>query len=133
MEEIVMRHICVEFSKSGWRRFAEMNRGFGAHFIRGFILCRETSAYIEAHEEQGIVLDATCQEIHYDCGIYMLLMKRHGVWYITEIWTANAPTMFVPVYLWQKIKLGWQDFIARVLIGWRVAAASRHQNPEVIL
>lgn len=110
----------VEFTRSGWREFAVMNRGLGVRFIRGYVLRREVVAYIAAHEEVGIRLDTICQEIHYDCGIYMLLIKCQGVWYITEIWSTDAPDRFVPVYLWKRVKRGWREFIAKVLVGWRI-------------
>ncbi|HML47732.1 MAG TPA: hypothetical protein PKE04_13385 [Clostridia bacterium] len=117
------RSMQVEFTRSGWRQFAAMNRGLGARYIQGYVLCREVAAYIAAHEEAGIRLDTACQEIHYDCGIYMLLMKCQGVWYITEIWSTEAPDRFVPVYLWRRVKRGWREFIAKVLVGWRILTA----------
>jgi len=128
------RLVQVEFTRSAWRQFAGMNRGLGIRFIRGFVLRHEVAAYIAAHEEQGIALDTTCQEIHYDCGIYMLLMKCHGVWYITEIWMTNVPTRFVPVYLWQRVKRGWRECIARALSGWRaIMIAPGQEQQEVVL
>lgn len=115
----------VEFTRSGWREFAAINRSLGARFIRGYVFRWEVAAYITAHEEAGIQLDTACQEIHYDCGIYMLLMKCQGVWYITEIWSTEAPDHFVPVYLWQRVKRGWREFIAKVLVGWRILSLER--------
>ena len=82
----------VEFTQCGWRQFAGLHLYPGARFILGVMLRYEVAAYIAAHEEQGIALDTNCQEIHYDSGLYMLLMKCQGVWYITEVWTTSAPT-----------------------------------------
>jgi hypothetical protein len=128
-----IRPVEVEFTRSGWRQFAGLHLCPGARFVLGVMLRYEVAAYIAAHEEQGIALDTICQEIHYDSGLYMLLMKCQGVWYITEVWTTSAPTGFVPVYLWQKVKRGWRDFIAQVLSGWRTITASLDWHPEVIL
>ena len=114
----------ISFTRSAWRQFADLNRGLSTRFIRAFVLRCEVAAYIEAHEEQGIHLDHDCQEIHYDSGLYMLLMKRDGVWYITEIWTTNAPGRFVPVYLWQRIKRGLSEWPAKVIVGWRALAGA---------
>ncbi len=109
----------VEFTRSGWRQFGEMNRSHGARFIRGYVLLREVAAFITAHEDQGISLDTICQELRYDNGIYLLLMRHQGIWYITEIWATDTPTRFLPVYLWRRVKRGFRDFIAKVLVCWR--------------
>jgi hypothetical protein len=109
-----------------------MNRGLGARFLKGFVLRCEVAAYIEAHEQQGVHLDQDCQELHYDCGIYMLLMKRNGIWYITEIWKTNTPERFVPVYLWRRLRRGWQEWPMKEIIGWRALSADCFPGTEVI-
>ena len=76
-----IRPVEVEFTRSGWRQFAGLHLCPGARFVLGVMLRYEVAAYIAAHEEQGIALDTICQEIHYDSGLYMLLMKCQGVWY----------------------------------------------------
>jgi hypothetical protein len=116
----------VDFTRSGWRQFADLNRGLGARFMKSYILRFEVAAYIAAHEEQRIHLDQDCQEIHYDSGLYMLLMMRDGVWFITEIWMTNAPGRFVPVYLWQRIKRGLSEWPAKVIVGWRALAGESY-------
>ena len=122
----------VEFTKSGWRQFAGLHSCIGEGFVLGVMLRYEVAAYIAAHEEQGIALDATCQEIHYDSGLYMLLMKCQGVWYITEVWMTSAPGRFVPVFFWQCIRRGLCDWPAKVLIGWRALAGVYPPESEVI-
>jgi hypothetical protein len=116
-----MKHnVQIDFTRSGWRQFAKMNRALGARFIKGFILRRELAEYIAAHEEQGIRLDTVCQEVRYDEGVYLLLMKCQGVWYITDIWADEEPAGFVPVYIWQRIKRGCDTLLASVLCCWRL-------------
>lgn len=109
----------VAFTKSGWKQYLHMNRCLGTRFIKGFILRLELAAYLESHEAHGASLDTSCLELHYGDGIYLMLMKSQGVWYITHIWAAALPVGFEPVFLWKCIKRGWQTFACKVLIGWR--------------
>lgn len=109
----------INFTKSGWRQFAKLNRSLGSRFIKGFILRYELSKYITAHENSGVHLDTICQEIRYDDGIYLLLMKNNDTWYITDIWSAEAPIAFVPVFFWTQIKCGYNTLLAHVLVAWR--------------
>lgn len=108
----------VEFTRSGWRQFCKMNRCLGSRFIKGFILRRELALYIAAHDVSGVHLDTICQEIRYEDGVYLLIMKCQGVWYITDIWSAETPNDFKPVFFWKKLKQGWKEFLVSVLIGW---------------
>lgn len=111
--------VSIDFTKSGWRQFARMNRFLGVRYVKGFILRHEVAAYIAAHEESGRKLDTTCQEIRYEGGVYLLLMKCQGTWYITGIWVTDAPEGFAPVFVWKRIILACRDLLARVLVGWR--------------
>ena len=108
----------VEFTRSGWRQFCKMNRVLGIRFIKGFILRRELALYIAAHDASGVHLDTICQEIRYEDGVYLLMMKCQGVWYITDIWSAATPNDFKPVFFWKKLKQGWKEFLVRIVIGW---------------
>ena len=108
----------VEFTRSGWRQFGKMNRCLGNRFIKGFILRRELALYIAAHDASGVHLDTICQEIRYEDGVYLLMMKCQGVWYITDIWSTETPNDFKPVFFWKKLKQGWKEFLVSVLIGW---------------
>ena len=114
----------VDFTRAGWKQFLQMNHCLGSRFVKGFILRHELVAYFTSHEQQGTAFDTACQELHYENGIYLLLMKSQGVWYITDIWAAEAPEGFSPLFFWQRIKRGWQTLLAKVLIGWRHAPES---------
>ena len=114
-----MKTVQIDFTKSGWRQFAKLNRNLGARFIKGFILRRELTAYIAAHEESGVHLDTACQEIRYEGGVYLLMMKCQGIWYITDIWNTDAPDSFAPVFIWKLVKRGWRELLVRVFIAWR--------------
>ena len=109
----------VEFTRTGWRQFARLNRSLGARFIRAFILRYELAAYLTEHEAAGVHLDTECQEVRYVDGVYLLLRKSQGVWYITDVFAAEEAISYEPVYFWQRIKRGASYILARLLIGWR--------------
>ena len=79
-EHSIQKQAQVDFTRSGWRQFAKLNRRLGARFIRGFVLRYELAAYLTAHEAAGIELDEGCQEVCYENGVYLLLRKMQGVW-----------------------------------------------------
>ena len=108
----------VDFTKSGWKQFSALNRALGTRFVKGFILRRELAEYIGAHYESGNNLDPVCQEVRYEDGVYLLMMKCQGVWYVTDIWNTETPNDFKPVFFWKKLKRGWKEFLVSVLIGW---------------
>ena len=113
------RHVQVEFTRNGWRQFARLNRSLGARFIRAFILRYELAAYLAEHEVAGVQLDTECQEVRYVDGVYLLLRKSQGVWYITDVFTADEAVGYEPIYFWQRIKRGASYILTRLLIGWR--------------
>ena len=109
----------VEFTRTGWRQFARLNRSLGVRFIRAFVLRYELAAYLAEHEAAGVQLDTDCQEVRYVDGVYLLLRKSQGVWYITDVFTADEAVGYEPIYFWQRIKRGASYILARLLIGWR--------------
>ena len=109
----------VDSTRSGWRQFAKLNRKLGARFIRGFILRHELAAYLTAHEAAGTPLDEGCQEVCYENGVYLLLRKMQGVWYITDVFTTEETVAYEPVFFWQKIRRGTDFILAHILSGWR--------------
>lgn len=46
-------------------------------------------------------------------------MRTGGVWIITDIWYSGEPLAYEPVYLWQRIRLGYHTLAVRVLACWR--------------
>ena len=110
----------IDFSKTGWRQFAKLNRNLSSQFIRAFILKRELAAYISSHEAKGFHLDTECLELRYDDGVCLTLKKIQGTWYITGVYASEMAVGFAPVYFWQQIKRGCDLLLAHVLIGWRV-------------
>ena len=109
----------MDFTRSGWRQFAKLNRSLGARFIRGFVLRYELGMYLAAYEAAGIPLDEGCQEVRYKDGVYLLLKKMQGVWYITDVFAAEGAVAYEPVFFWKQIKRGASFILAHVLTGWR--------------
>ena len=109
----------VEFTRSGWRQLARLNRSLGARLIRAFVLCHELSAYLAEHEASGVHLDTECQEVRYVDGVYLILRRSQGIWYITDVFAAEEGDDYEPMYFWQRVRRGAGCVLIRLLIGWR--------------
>ena len=109
----------VEFTRSGWRQLARLNRSRGARLIRAFVLRHELSAYLAEHEASGVHLDTECQEVRYVDGVYLLLRRSQGIWYITDVFAAEEGDDYEPMYFWQRVRRGAGCVLIRLLIGWR--------------
>ena len=109
----------VEFTRSGWRQLARLNRSRGARLIRAFVLCHELSAYLAEHEASGVHLDTECQEVRYVDGVYLLLRRSQGIWYITDVFAAEEGDDYEPMYFWQRVRRGAGCVLIRLLIGWQ--------------
>ena len=118
-EQGIKRAAQVDFTRSSCRQFAKLNRRLGTRFIRGFILRHELGLYLAAHEAAGIELDEGCQEVRYEDGVYLLLKKMQGVWYITDVFAAEEAVAYEPVFFWKQIKHGVNLILAHILSGWR--------------
>ena len=109
----------VKFTRSGWRQLARLNRSRGARLIRAFVLCHELSAYLAEHEASGVHLDTECQEVRYVDGVYLLLRRSQGIWYITDVFAAEEGDDYEPMYFWQRVRRSAGCILIRLLIGWR--------------
>ena len=118
-ERGIRKQAQVDFTRSGWRQFFKLNRSLGARFLRGFVLRYELAAYLTAHEATGVDLDEGCQEIRYEGGVYLLLKKMQGVWYITDVFCTEEAVAYEPVFIWKRIRRGASFILAHVLIGWQ--------------
>ncbi len=112
--------VIIDFTRVGWRSFEKVNRALGAHFIRPFVLRNELAAYIAAHEAQGRHFDTEGEEIRYDGGVYVVIRKMQGVWYIIDAYMTETPAEFEPIYFWQHIQRGVNYVLPKLVIGWRV-------------
>ena len=111
--------VSIEFTKDGWKQLLQHNLSPISAFIQSINIKADLALYITAHEEKGIFMDTECQEICYQSGLFLLLRKEQGVWYITDVFTTGGDAGFVPVYFWMHVKRGFKLVAARVLICWR--------------
>ena len=114
-----MQRVPVAFTRSGWKQFTRLNRALGSRFIRAFVLQSELAAYLAEHEANGMQLDTECQEVRYEDGVYLLLRKMKGVWYIIDAFAAEETAAYEPVFVWQRVRRGAEYVLARLLTGWR--------------
>ena len=104
---------CASVAVSGWSGDGgcllvdpRLNRSRGARLIRAFVLCHELSAYLAEHEASGVHLDTECQEVRYVDGVYLLLRRSQGIWYITDVFAAEEGDDYEPMYFWQRVRRG---------------------------
>jgi len=109
----------IKFTRDGWKQLLQQNTSPVSAFIQSINIKADLALYITAHEDHGIHLDTECQEICYQSGLFLIIRKEHGVWYITDVLTTGEDAGFVPVYFWTRIKRGCKLVAARVLICWR--------------
>ena len=121
--------VSIDFTKRGWRQFAAVNRRLAARYIRAFILKRELKQYIAAHEAAGVRLDTQCQEVCYDGGVYLLLRRTQGTWYITDVVLTDSEAGFVPA--WERIRRGASGALRRVSLR-RGNPAARPSGGEAV-
>ena len=122
----------IEFTKDGWKQLLQQNTSPVSAFIQSINIKADLALYITAHEEKGIFMDTDCQEICYQQGLFLILRKEHGIWYITDVYTTCEAADFVPVYCWTRIKRGCNVLAARVLICWRRLTKRMQDNEKTV-
>ncbi len=115
---IIEKTVRVGFTPTGWKQLERLN-GKSLQRIGAFILQQELSVYLLGRMESGIPTDEGCQEVCYECGVYLLLRKMQGTWYITDVYAADVPTVFLPIFVWQHIQRGARQLLVHILTGWR--------------
>ena len=109
----------VEFTKKGWQQLLRLHPSLMSAFVQTINIKADLGLYIASYEEHGIHLDSECQEVCYQSGLFLIIRKEHGVWYITNVFTTGEDAGFEPVYFWTRIKRGCKVVAARVLVCWR--------------
>ena len=122
----------VEFTKESWQQLLRLHPSPISAFIQTVNIKADLGVYIASYEERGIHLDSECQEVCYQSGMFLILRKEQGVWYVTDVYTTGEDTGFVPVYFWTRIKRGFQLVAARVLICWRRLTKRTRENEQII-
>ena len=123
----------IEFTRDAWKQFTQLNHSAIPAFIRAINMKADLALYIVAHEEKNIHLDSECQEVCYQPGIFLILRKEHGVWYITDVITTGMVVDYAPVFFWTRVKRGCSVLAARMLICWRRVKAHGQWLAEQIL
>ena len=118
----------IEFTRESWKQFTQLNHSAIPAFIRTINVKADLALYIVAHEEKNIHLDTECQEVCYQPGLYLILRKEHGIWYITDVITTGMAADYAPVFFWTRVKRGCNVLAARVLICWRRLTKPAQRN-----
>ena len=125
---IISKEVRVGFTLTGWKQLERLNSK-SMQRIRAFILQQELSVYLLGRLKSSMPMDEGCQEVCYECGVYLLLRKMQGIWYITDVYAGEVPTAFLPVFVWQRIQRGARQLLVHILTGWRsVSESSAYAN-----
>ena len=122
----------VEFTKEGWQQLLRLHPTPISAFIQTVNIKADLGLYIASYEERGIHLDSECQEVCYQSGMFLILRKEHGVWYVTEVITTEGDSGYAPVFFWTRIKRGCNVLAARVLICWRRLTRRNQENETTV-
>ena len=122
----------VEFTKGGWEQLMRLYPTPIATFIQSINIKADLGLYIASYEEKNIHMDTECQEVCYQPGIFLILRKEHGVWYVTDVITTGMVVDYAPVFFWTRVKRGCSVLAARMLICWRRVMAQGQRLTEQI-
>ena len=114
-------NVLVELTRSARKQLTRRNSRRGIRLVGMHELQHELEIFIGYHETRHVHLDTACQELRYDHGIYLLMKKMQGVWYVTDIFDADEHAACSPVYIWQRVRQGVNRALACVLVGWQKA------------
>lgn len=109
----------VEFTRDAWKQLLRLYRSPISAFMQTVNIRADLALYIAAHEDKGIFMDTECQEICYQPGMFFIVRKEHGIWYITDVIMTREDVEYVPVYFWTRVRRGCSTLAARALICWR--------------
>lgn len=113
--------VFVELTRSARKQLARRNSRRGIRLVSMNELQYELESFIAYREMQHVHLDTSCQELRYDHGIYLLMKKMQGVWYVTDVFDADEHAACSPVYIWQRVRRGVNRMLACILVGWQKA------------
>ena len=109
----------VEFTRAAWQQLLRLHPSPISAFIQTVNIKADLGLYITSYEEHGIHLDSECQEVRYQSGMFLIIRKEHGVWYIMDVFMTSEDAGFEPVFFWTRVKRGCDVMAARMLICWR--------------
>ena len=108
--------IQMEFSRKAMKRLGRVNQRRGEKFLPNQII-RETAEYIEHRKDDG---DPMIEEftVRFDEDVYLTVRLCQGCYYILDVYAVKGYAAIYPVYVWQKVKVGCSNVLARVIVGW---------------
>ena len=108
--------IHMEFTRKAAKRLGRVNQRKGEKLLPDHII-REMAEYIEHRMEDG---DPMIDEftVRFDGDVFLTVRLSQGCYYILDVDAVNGFAAVYPVYVWQRVKVGFRSLLARVLVGW---------------
>ena len=106
----------MEFTRKALKRLGRVNQRKGETLLPDQII-REMAEYIEHRMEDGDPMTAEFT-VRFDGDVFLTVRLSQGCYYILDVDVANGFAAVYPVYVWERVKVGFRSLLARVLVGW---------------
>lgn len=108
--------ISVEFTHKAMKRLYRVNQRKGETFLPNQVI-RQMAEYIERRQEGGDPMIAEFT-VRYDGDVFLTVRLMQGCYYIVDVDAVEGFTAVFPVYVWQRVQVGFRSLLAKVLVGW---------------
>ena len=108
--------IHMEFTRKAVKRLARVNQRKGEKLLPDQII-REMAEYIEHRMEDGDPMIAEFT-VRFDDDLFLTVRLSQGCYYILDVDAVNGFAAVYPVYVWERVKVGFRSLLARALVGW---------------
>ena len=108
--------IHMEFTRKAVKRLARVNQRKGEKLLPDQII-REMAEYIEHRTEDGDPMIAEFT-VRFDGDVFLTVRLSQGCYYILDVDAVSGFAAVYPVYVWERVKVGFRSLLARVLVGW---------------
>ena len=108
--------IHMEITRKAMKRLARINQRKGEKFLPDQII-REMAEYIERRRDDGDPMIAEFT-VRFDGDVFVTCRLSQGCYYITEVDAVGGYAAVYPVYVWERVRVGFRSLLARVLVGW---------------
>ena len=110
------KRICVEITRKALKRLGRINQRKGEKILTPQLV-REMAEYIEHRMEGGDPMIAEFT-VRFDGDVFLTCSLSRGCYYITEVDAMDGYAAVYPVYVWERVKVGFSRLLARILVGW---------------
>ena len=110
------KRISVEFTRKAMKKLNRVNQGSSKKLLPDQVI-REIAEYIEHHMESGDSMIAEFSA-RFDDDVFVTVRLSQGCYYILAVDRVNGFAAVYPVYVWERVKVGFRSLLARVLVGW---------------